>query len=195
MPLILQNSYLWKVHSSPPVYLFGTVHVPYTTLWDYIPENAKTAFSSSEDLGVELRLSDPSTLTQLTDCQYLPRENTINQVLSQEMYQRISNYLNRIRVLLPNWLKGTSAPFLGGRYVDQLFNAMVAGWERKRPIWVLFMLSSITEQNIRLRTIPLLDLFLDNAAAGMGKKVQAMETPSDQCRPLNRLSTEQVRGN
>ena len=39
----------------------------------------------------------------------------------------------------------------------------------------------------------MLDLFLDNAAAGMGKRVQAMETPRDHCRPLNRLTTKQVR--
>ena len=39
----------------------------------------------------------------------------------------------------------------------------------------------------------MLDLFLDNAATGMGKRVQAMETPRDHCRPLNRLTTKQVR--
>ena len=94
------------------------------------------------------------------------------------------------------WLGETSSgvsSFFGRRLSDQLFNAMVSGWERKRPIWILLMLSSITEQNIRMRTIPMLDLFLDNAAAGMGKRVQAMETPRDHCRPLNRLTTKQVR--
>ena len=54
------------------------------------------------------------------------------------------------------------------------------------------MLSSLTEENIRLRKIPLLDVFMDNAAEGLGKRVQAVETARDQCRPLNRLSNEQV---
>ena len=75
---------------------------------------------------------------------------------------------------------------------DQLFNAMVGDWEKKRPIWILYLLSSLTEENIRLRKIPLLDLFMDNAAKGLGKRVQAVETARDQCRPLNKLSNEQV---
>ena len=75
---------------------------------------------------------------------------------------------------------------------DQLFNAMVGDWEKKRPIWILYLLSSLTEENIRLRKIPLLDLFMDNAAEGLGKRVQAVETARDQCRPLNKLSNEQV---
>lgn len=78
-------------------------------------------------------------------------------------------------------------------YSDNLFNAMVGDWESKRPIWILYMLSSLTEENIRLRKIPLLDLFMDNAAQRMGKRVQAVETAKDQCRPLNKLSNEQVR--
>ena len=69
---------------------------------------------------------------------------------------------------------------------------MVGDWEQKRPIWILYMLSSLTEENIRLRKIPLLDLFMDNAAEGLGKRVQAVETARDQCRPLNKLSNQQV---
>ena len=70
---------------------------------------------------------------------------------------------------------------------------MVGDWEEKRPIWILYTLSSLTEENIRLRKIPLLDLFMDNAAEGLGKRVQAVETARDQCRPLNKLNNEQVR--
>ena len=69
---------------------------------------------------------------------------------------------------------------------------MVGDWERKRPIWILYILSSLTEENIRLRKIPLLDQFMDNAAEGLGKTVQAVETPRDQCRPLNKLGNQQV---
>ena len=54
------------------------------------------------------------------------------------------------------------------------------------------MLSSLTEENIRLRNIPLLDQFLDNAAGEMGKTVQALETVDDQCMPLNRLEDHEV---
>ena len=179
----------------PTVYLFGTVHVPYTKLWGDIPENAKIAFSSCDDLCVELRLSDPETRKALSKCQELPRRETVDQILSPEIYQRISNYLDRIRELFSTWIASSApSPFLtGAQYSDRLFNAISAGWQRKRPIWILLMLSSLTEENIRLRKIPLLDQFMDNAAEGMGKRVQAVESAHDQCRPLNRLSAEQVR--
>ena len=75
---------------------------------------------------------------------------------------------------------------------DSLFNAMIGGWETKRPIWILYMLGSLTEENIRLRKIPLLDMFMDNAAQGLGKRVQAIEKAKDTCRPLNKISNEQV---
>lgn len=38
------NSFLWRVDSVPPAFLFGTIHVPYTLVWDAIPENAKEAY-------------------------------------------------------------------------------------------------------------------------------------------------------
>lgn len=113
----MQNSYLWKIDVSPPIYLFGTMHVPYTKLWEYIPENTKVAFSASEDLCIELRLSDDSTVNELSNCQRLPKDVTIDQLLSYEVRKRIRNYLERIRQLLPNWLQisGLSSVFGGGR--------------------------------------------------------------------------------
>lgn len=34
---------------------------------------------------------------------------------------------------------------------------------------------------------------MDNVAEKLGKEVQAMESPRDQCRPLNKISDEKVR--
>ena len=92
------------------------MHVPYTKLWEYIPDNAKVAFSSSEDLCVELRMSDSSTVEELANCQRLPKDTSIDEVLSSEVRERITNYLERIRKLLPNWLQvsGASSLFGGG---------------------------------------------------------------------------------
>ena len=118
-----QNSYLWKIEASPPIYLFGTMHVPYTKLWQHIPDNTKVAFSSSEDLCVELRLSDSNTVSELAQCQRLPKDTSIDELLSTEVRTRIKKYLERIRHLLPNWLEvsGVSSLFGGGgqayRYV------------------------------------------------------------------------------
>ena len=96
-------------------------------------------------------------------------------------------------LLLPSnitFVKYTPHPLT---YSDTMFNEMTSDWKKKRPVWILMLISSLTEENIKNRNIPLLDLFMDNVAENLGKKVQAMESPRDQCRPLNKISNEKVR--
>ncbi len=173
--------------------------MPYTKLWEFIPENAKTAFIASQDLCIELRLNDPGTISDLAKCQQLSKSESIEQVLSAETHQRVTRYLTKIKQLLPQWLETSPyAGFFGGgnsaSESSSLFEAISRDWERKRPVWILLMLSSLTEENIRLRKVPLLDVFLDNVAEGLGKRVQAVEEPRDQCKPLNKLNNLQVCG-
>ena len=42
-----EASYLWRINTRPPSYLFGTIHVPVKMVWDAIPDNAKIAFAVS----------------------------------------------------------------------------------------------------------------------------------------------------
>ena len=119
----LQNSYLWRIHTSPPIFLFGTMHVPYTQLWQHIPENVKTAFSSSEELCLELQLLDSDTVSELSRCRLLPEGQALESVLSGEIIARVASYLERIKELLPIWTQqqtGNVNPLFGGvlsRYV------------------------------------------------------------------------------
>lgn len=110
----LQNSYLWKVHSSPPIFLFGTMHIPYTHLWNVIPENVKTAFSSSEQLCLELELLDHDTRQRLNDCKKLPKGAAIEEALSEGTISRITAYLEEVKLVLPSWMgHQTGGPFFG----------------------------------------------------------------------------------
>ena len=118
----------------------------------------------------------------------------MHNVLAPELIQKIQNYFQKIRSLLPKWLNNDYSTWRisSSAYSNRLFDSITSNWEKKRPIWILIMLSSLTEENIRLRNIPLLDQFLDNAAGEMGKTVQALETVDDQCMPLNRLEDHEV---
>ncbi|XP_019852812.1 PREDICTED: metalloprotease TIKI homolog isoform X1 [Amphimedon queenslandica] len=188
-----QNSYLWRIEASPPIYLFGTMHVPYKKLWDDVPDNVKSVLSLSEHLCVELRLTDSETSKNLSACRYLPKNETLESVLPGGLYVRVLKYFVRIQNQFPKWLFGNaSINGLSRIESDRLFHAMIGNWNRLRPVWLLMLISSLSRENVQERSIPLLDVFLDRAAEGMGKNVEAVEVYKEQCRPFNRLNNTKV---
>lgn len=190
-----QNSYLWRVVVSPPVYIFGTLHLPYTSMWNDIPINVKNSFSESQQLFLELQLSNEETSIGLQNCQILSNDREIDEVLSPDLITRIENYLDKIHRLFPIWLnEGSQSNLIRGglSFSDQLFASVTHNWRQKKPIWVLALISSLTEDNIIQRKTPVLDFFLDNAARNLGKELGALETVNDHCQPLNRLEDDQV---
>ena len=48
------GSYLWKIKTNPPSYIFGTLHVPYVLVWDGIPQNVKQAFHEAQNVYLEV---------------------------------------------------------------------------------------------------------------------------------------------
>ncbi|XP_061418588.1 metalloprotease TIKI1-like isoform X3 [Lethenteron reissneri] len=193
------NSYLWSVSRHPPAYLFGTIHVPYTRVWDYVALNAKRAFSSSERVYLELDLSDPHTVSELGRCQLLPRGQSLPSLLPRELYLRLKRHLAYVRRRLLGWGSREG----GSRRRDPLLVSLSGGeWRRKRPIWLLLLLPWLSEAALRAsaregggggsHSPPLLDVHLAREAARARKHVGAVELVHEQCAPLNRLSTAQV---
>ena len=74
-----KSSYLWKINSTPPSYLFGTIHIPYTLVWDSVSEDVKTAFNSARQAYFELGEEDPDM-----SCIMLPAGQKISQVSVQK---------------------------------------------------------------------------------------------------------------
>ncbi|XP_014726174.1 PREDICTED: metalloprotease TIKI2 [Sturnus vulgaris] len=185
------NSFLWTIRRDPPAYLFGTIHVPYTRVWDFIPDNSKAAFHASSSVYFELDLTDPYTISGLASCQMLPHGENLQDVLPRELYRRLKRHLDYIKLMLPHWM--TPDQRGKGLYADYLFNAIAGNWERKRPVWVMLMVNSLTETDIRSRGVPVLDLYLAQEAERMKKKTGAVERVEEQCHPLNGLNFSQVR--
>lgn len=187
------NSFLWRVKRdppSPPSYLFGTIHVPYNRVWDYIPESSKRAFHTSSSVYFELDLTDPLTISKLTSCQLLPNGENLQMLLPRDLYRRLKRHLDYVKHMMPFWM--TADQRGRGLYADYLFNAIAGNWERKRPIWVMLMVNSLTEADVRTRGIPVLDLFLAQEAERQGKQTGAVERVEEQCHPLNGLNFSQV---
>ncbi|XP_023210636.1 metalloprotease TIKI1-like [Centruroides sculpturatus] len=183
-------SFLWMVKKDPPSYFFGTIHVPYTRVWDYIPENVKVAFESSDTIYFELDLIDPKTISTLSNCQMLPQGKNLVDVLPEDLYRRLKRHLDYVKGMLPSWM--TADQRGRGLYADYLFNAITGNWERKRPIWVMLMVNSLTESDVKSRGIPVLDLYLAQEAERMNKGTGAVEKVEEQCVPLNGLDFTQV---
>ncbi|XP_069006421.1 metalloprotease TIKI2 [Embiotoca jacksoni] len=187
------NSFLWRVKRpppQPPSYLFGTIHVPYTRVWDFIPNSSKQAFHNSNNVFFELDLTDPLTISKLTSCQLLPHGENLQTLLPRDLYRRLKHHLDYVRHMMPHWM--TADQRGRGLYADYLFNAIAGNWERKRPVWVMLMVNSLTEWDVRSRGTPVLDLFLAQEAERMGKMTGAVERVEEQCHPLNGLNFSQV---
>ncbi|KAK2107397.1 Metalloprotease TIKI2 [Saguinus oedipus] len=184
------NSFLWTIRRDPPAYLFGTIHVPYTRVWDFIPDNSKAAFHASARVYFELDLTDPYTISALASCQLLPHGENLQDVLPHELYWRLKRHLDYVKLMMPSWM--TPAQRGKGLYADYLFNAIAGNWERKRPVWVMLMVNSLTERDVRFRGVPMLDLYLAQQAEKMKKTTGAVERVEEQCHPLNGLNFSQV---
>lgn len=170
--------------------MFGTIHVPYTRVWDFIPDNSKAAFQASTRVYFELDLTDPYTISALASCQLLPHGENLQDVLPRELYWRLKRHLDYVKLMMPSWM--TPAQRGKGLYADYLFNAIAGNWERKRPVWVMLMVNSLTETDVRSRGVPVLDLYLAQQAEKMRKSTGAVERVEEQCHPLNGLNFSQV---
>ncbi len=92
---------------------------------------------------------------------------------------------------MPEWL--TPDQRSRGFTADYLFHTVTANWERKRPIWVMMMLNTLTRSDVASRGVAVLDLHLSNLARRAGKRLSAIEEAQEQCGPINNLGKEQVR--
>jgi len=184
------ETFLWRIDTVPPSYFFGTIHVPYTRVWDQIPANTKKAFKASDKVYFELDLTNPYTIAALTSCQLLPRGLNLSQVLPPDVYTRLKSHLSWVKGQMSSWMTSDQAGM--GLYADYLYNAITGNWERKRPVWAMLLVNSLTPSDIASRGFPVLDLYLAQIAEKQNKKIGAVERVEEQCLPLNGLTYGQV---
>mgnify|MGYP001793859921 FL=1 len=100
------NSFLWTLRRDPhpPSYFFGTIHVPYTRVWDYIPTSSKNAFRNSDRVYFELDLTDGRTASALANCQLLPDGQSLNEILPRNLYRRLTRHMDYVRRKVSEWI-------------------------------------------------------------------------------------------
>ena len=104
-PTRKKSTYLWKINSTPPSYLFGTIHIPYTLVWDSVSEDVKTAFNSARQAYFELGDEDPDA-----SCAMLPPGQNISEVSALIYHMIYMGYRKSdalLRELLPRGQRET----------------------------------------------------------------------------------------
>ncbi|XP_055327277.1 metalloprotease TIKI1-like [Paramacrobiotus metropolitanus] len=204
-----KNSFLWTVDKIAPEvdgsldqarrparpavarsYFFGTIHVPYSKVWDHVSRASKQAFHEADHVIFELDLTNPGTVKALSSCQMLPNGAELSSLLPGDLYSRLKKHLDYIENMMPIWMTDNRQG--RGLYAEYLFNAITNNWQRKRPVWIMLMINSLTESDIKSRGIPVLDLYLAQEAARLQKFTGAVEHVEEQCLPLNSMNLSQV---
>lgn len=177
--------FLWKVMYNKTVksYLFGTIHVPYTWVWDTIPKIVQDSLQKSDNVYFELDFLNASTVHEMRDCQYL-NNGTLKDILPADMFIRLSLHIKYVRRMMPKWVSSPNH--------RQLFKAITRHWQRKRIIWVLIMLNSLTKDDLRFRGTPSMDIYLAQYAKKLNKLIGAIEKVNEQCDPLNSFNLTQA---
>jgi len=127
----------------------------------------------------------------------LPRGQSLADVLPRPLYVRLRRHLNYVRHSLPGWIEAAAVDD-GSRgrstwyAAEYLFDAIAGDWEHKRPVYVLLMVNSLTESDVRARGTPVLDLYLAQEANRAGKQLAAVELVEEHCLPLNAMNLSQV---
>ena len=124
----------------------------------------------------------------------LPKGGLLKDVLPRKMYRRLSRHLGYIKKMIPVWLRDNEGEYRKGMapYADKIFQLLTKDWQQKRPIWIMLMVNSLTESDIKSRGIPVLDQYLASEAARNEKFTGAVEEVEEQCLPLNSLNDTQV---
>lgn len=116
---------------------------------------------------------DAYTVSTLANCQMLPKGEKLSDILPSDLYKRLKRHLDYVRRMLPIWV--TPDQRARGLYAEYLYKAITGNWERKRPVWVMLMVNSLNEHDIKSRGIPVLDLFLAQEAQRLNKRIGSVE--------------------
>ncbi|KAI6201000.1 hypothetical protein M3Y96_00794500 [Aphelenchoides besseyi] len=196
-----RSTFLWSVTSpndDSQNFLFGTIHVAYDRVWDSVADSVKLILNRTDAMVFELALNDPLTINRLIRCKQLAAGETLRRTFSSDLYSRLSGYMSRLQKRLYAQLSANesssnnnSSQLLKNRALRLL--SLAQGWEIRRPVWLLFALYQLGENDDSMNSEkPMLDAFLAKQAQFQGKQLLSIETPKEQCNPLNSINKERL---
>jgi len=109
----LENSLLWKIEKEgvEPSYLFGTIHVLPQADFE-LSDKVTKAFEESEELVMEMDLTDPTLQTKMFQNMNMADGMTLDKLLSKEDYEALSKKLASIEGTPPILMMNSFKPFM-----------------------------------------------------------------------------------
>jgi len=109
----LSNSLLWKVEKEgmEPSYIFGTIHVLPQSDFE-LEEKVKTAMDKSEELVLEIDMTDPALQTKMYQTMTMHDGMTLDKLLTEEEYKALSEKLQSIQGAPPIAMVNSFKPFM-----------------------------------------------------------------------------------
>ncbi len=109
----LSNSLLWKVEKEgiEPSYIFGTIHVLPQSEFE-LEEKVKQAMDESEELVLEIDMTDPALQTKMYQTMAMQDGMTLDKLLTEEEYSKLSEKLQSIQGAPPIAMVNGFKPFM-----------------------------------------------------------------------------------
>lgn len=117
-----ENALLWKVTKNEQVgYIYGTIHISCDAELD---QNVKQALDNSNQLVLEVDLSDPTLQMKMMQQMFLPDQKSAADYLSEEEYELLKNYVNENVKMIPSFslVKSMKPLFLSGIITQSLLS-------------------------------------------------------------------------
>ncbi|KAI6176570.1 hypothetical protein M3Y97_00812700 [Aphelenchoides bicaudatus] len=187
-----ESTFLWSIrgpNNQRPSFLFGTIHVAYDQVWSSVSSVVSKVLKYVDGLALELALHDPATVEKLIACKQLEADQSIQQLLPASLYQRLKRYFGEFRKPKRLELNSTTN---NEHSMAQQSNALIGAWEHRRPVWLLFLLYQLGEEQLKQSSMPMFDAYLAQTGQLMGKQIYSIETPEEQCNPLLSIDQEQL---
>lgn len=167
--------FLWKAERSdaPPIWLFGTIHVPDARVLQLAPQ-AQAAFSSATHVVTEIPL-DLDAQVGIADALMLPANERLTDVLGTERFDRLQRVVT-------------------ASLEDQqplVTMALLAALDRLKPWAAMAQLALLDYLPDVVAGRPSLDARLSADARSAGKALSALETVEEQARVFDVFTMEE----
>ena len=166
-----QETYLWKVDTVPPSYIFGTIPAHPDLVWGAVSKEAKDAFTQSDEVFTELIEAEKEPASYR-----LEDGRTIKDELPEAVSRELINFLNDKSVELTGSYK-------------EAWNQFSESIQTSKPYQVALNLMSVLRPE---KSPKLLTTHLESLALYQWKSVRSLETPSEHYNILEQMPDETV---